>query len=213
MAADARITFKDYTAFEIIHGNCAHAFPLHFHRFDCLIKVDGGAVTIAADGRTTTLNKGESLFIAAFTPHALTPVDGASYTYTTLCFKKTHERGVKTGNDCIDKAADYIRARANKKLTLENLCWHCHISKFHLIRQFKTRFGLTPHQYHASTRIAQIRQGLTHNAALPDLAYALGFADQSHMCNVFKKYMGVTPLQYRQNSVLYSSADENVAKM
>lgn len=195
---NARISFADYHVFEIIHGCCAHAFPWHFHRFNSFITVNGGQVEVLTGTRTVRLKQGDSGYIAAFIPHALIPVNGANYAYTTLCLKTLPLKAFKHGGDCFDKAASYLHSHAGAKLSLDTLCQHCHISEFHLIRRFKARFGLTPHQYHASLRIAKIRQGLVLRQSLSDLTYALGFADQSHMCNVFKKYMGLTPRQYQK---------------
>ncbi|WP_176518330.1 AraC family transcriptional regulator, partial [Pseudomonas faucium] len=38
--------------------------------------------------------------------------------------------------------------------------------------------------------------------ALAEVAYRLGFADQSHFQRVFKAHVGVTPGQYRQGSAV-----------
>jgi len=36
-------------------------------------------------------------------------------------------------------------------------------------------------------------------AAIPDAAFDAGFADQSHLCRVFRRYMGVAPSVFRKN--------------
>lgn len=71
------------------------------------------------------------------------------------------------------------------------------LSRYQLIRQFRQRTGLSPHAWLLNQRIARARGHLRAGAALAEVAYRLGFADQSHFQRIFKAHVGVTPHRYR----------------
>jgi AraC-like DNA-binding protein len=71
------------------------------------------------------------------------------------------------------------------------------MSRYQVIRLFRTATGMTPHAYQLNQRINQARTGLRLGEPLADLAYRLGFADQGHFQRAFKARVGVTPGRYR----------------
>lgn len=71
------------------------------------------------------------------------------------------------------------------------------MSRYQLIRAFRASTGMTPHVYQLNLRINEARVWLRSGEEMADIAYRLGFADQSHFQRVFKAYAGVTPGRYR----------------
>lgn len=68
----------------------------------------------------------------------------------------------------------------------------------HLAREFRRFYRCTIGQYVRKTRIEfACRQISNTNAALTDIAHAAGFFDQSHFARTFKKFVGMTPSEYR----------------
>lgn len=67
-----------------------------------------------------------------------------------------------------------------------------------LTRQFRRHFGTTVSERIRLRRI-QAAVGLLSRpeTTLPDVAYSTGFADQSHLCRVFKAATGMTPGAFR----------------
>jgi transcriptional regulator GlxA family with amidase domain len=58
---------------------------------------------------------------------------------------------------------------------------------------------MTPHQYVLQERVAKARTLITRtNVRLAEVATTCGFADQSHLNRVFKRFTGVSPGIYRQ---------------
>ena len=82
-------------------------------------------------------------------------------------------------------------------LSLEQLSAQSGISRYAIIRLFKRNFGLTPHAFQLNLRINQARDRLKSGGSVVDIAYDLGFSDQSHFHRVFKSLTGVTPKQYQ----------------
>lgn len=83
------------------------------------------------------------------------------------------------------------------QLSLEVLAREAGLGRYQLIRAFRAATGFTPHAYLLNARVARGRQLLGEGQALAEVAYQLGFADQSHFQRVFKAHVGVTPGQYR----------------
>lgn len=69
--------------------------------------------------------------------------------------------------------------------------------RYRLIRRFRAATGLTPHAWQLNRRINRARLLLREGIGLAEVAYRLGFADQSHFQRVFKAHVGATPGRYR----------------
>lgn len=92
---------------------------------------------------------------------------------------------------------DYIDAHASRNLTALELAGVCGLSPEHAIRSFRRRYGITPHAYHQARRSESARGLLRGSLALADVALSLGFYDQSHFSNWFRRSHGVSPSVYR----------------
>jgi AraC-like DNA-binding protein len=90
-----------------------------------------------------------------------------------------------------------LEDRVTENVTLDELAEAAGLSRFHLIRVFRRRFGVTPFAYQRSQRIERARAVLRTGRSIADVAAAAGFADQSHLGRSFRAVMGATPGQYR----------------
>ncbi len=100
-----------------------------------------------------------------------------------------------------DKAlivVDYIASNLAEDGRLQDLADLVEMSPFHFCRLFKQSTGLTPHQYILHLRIEKAK-GLLKNKRLgiADIASRLGFSDQSHFTNIFRRLVGITPARWR----------------
>ena len=93
---------------------------------------------------------------------------------------------------------DYIEHRLAEALSIGQLATQCALSEYHFARMFRQSFGVPPHQYLLSRRLARARDLLRNSTlALGDVALACGFASASHFANRFKQSLGSTPGEYR----------------
>lgn len=97
----------------------------------------------------------------------------------------------------LESAARYIRQNCRQPLRLKEICAAAGLSESHLIRSFKTRYGMTPHAYQVNCRIEYSRAQLKRGSPIADVAVDAGFADQAHLQRVFKQLTAATPGQYR----------------
>jgi AraC-like DNA-binding protein len=122
--------------------------------------------------------------------------------------KKTSMIEVETSKlelDFIEEIKLDIAENLTSKITLDALSHKFHVEKFNLMRQFKKSTGLTPNDYLTTLRIEASKKLMYEDAALMDIAYSTGFYDQSHFYHSFKKYVGLSPTNYRQSLQYFTS--------
>lgn len=96
----------------------------------------------------------------------------------------------------VQKACDYIHDRAAEGITLTDIAEHVGLSRYYLLRVFREEIGMPPYAYLESVRISKAKQLLESGLPFTGVALELGFSDQSHFTNCFKRLTGVTPGQY-----------------
>jgi AraC family transcriptional regulator len=94
---------------------------------------------------------------------------------------------------------EYIMENLEGRPTLERMAAVVHLSPYHFARQFKAATGLPPHQYVITRRIERAQHLLRTDSeiGLTEVAFRVGFADQSQFSFHFKRTVGVTPRQFR----------------
>jgi AraC-like DNA-binding protein len=86
--------------------------------------------------------------------------------------------------------------------SLEEVANNLHISKFYLCHFFKREFGMTVQQYIQQRRIHEAKKLLMNtDLTVRDIAKRVGFITNSNFIRSFKKYVHMTPKQYRDISV------------
>jgi len=93
----------------------------------------------------------------------------------------------------LERARQYLDAHWDQAVTLEELATHAGLSRFHLLREFKKRFGVPPHAYQLQRRIFHAKELLFQGMRPGDVALETGFFDQAHFSHVLKRYVGVSP--------------------
>ena len=96
----------------------------------------------------------------------------------------------------IDRAMDYLAADLDQKVSLATAAKVVGLSRYHFLRVFKRETGLSPHLFRTLRRIDRAKHHLRNKMSLSETALTVGFSDQSHFSNTFRKYTGATPGQY-----------------
>ncbi|MFF8993221.1 helix-turn-helix domain-containing protein [Streptomyces sp. NPDC014983] len=95
-----------------------------------------------------------------------------------------------------DRLADELTAPP----TLASLAADLGLSRYQLLRAFRTATGIPPYAWLAQYRVARARVLLEAGLRPAEVAGLVGFADQAHLTRWFRRVVGVTPAAYR-NSV------------
>lgn len=97
---------------------------------------------------------------------------------------------------------DYIEEHLAEDLAIADLAALVPMSQFHFARAFKAAIGEPPHRYILQRRLerAKILLSVTR-MSITEVAYQVGFSNQSHFIAQFRKAWGMTPKQFRDTAV------------
>lgn len=108
-------------------------------------------------------------------------------------------RPVRKETASMARARELINDRLGDDIGIDDLAAAARLSRFHFIRSFRKAYGVPPHAYRTSKRIALAKICLAAGECIADVALACGFVDQSHFTRVFKNTVGVAPGQYQRS--------------
>lgn len=98
-------------------------------------------------------------------------------------------------------AYDYLHEHFAEGIRLETLAAISSRSLSSFKREFKSVFGESPGRHLLATRLNAARTLLeTTNRNLSDIAFAVGFYDESQFSRLFKRERGLTPGAYRRRN-------------
>ncbi|KAB7884286.1 helix-turn-helix domain-containing protein, partial [Poseidonibacter ostreae] len=103
----------------------------------------------------------------------------------------------------------YIEKNISSKLTLTSISKELNVSAFHIIRVCNQDFGLSANAYIVNKRVHRAKKLISEGVDISLAAVEVGFYDQSHLTNVFKKVFAMTPKAY-QNDILKSIQREKI---
>jgi AraC-like DNA-binding protein len=93
----------------------------------------------------------------------------------------------------------HVDERLAEPIRIEDLAAVAGLSPGHFRRAFKASFGVSPHSYIVHRRVAHAqRMMLASRENLSQIALACGLCDQSHLCNVFQREVGMPPAAWRR---------------
>lgn len=98
----------------------------------------------------------------------------------------------------LNKVRERIDADCCETLRLRDLCDLVETSATRLLRSFEAAYGLTPHRYQQSRRIAKAKRMIVAGVALAEVATACGYSDQTHLNRWFVRIHGTTPGRFRR---------------
>lgn len=106
------------------------------------------------------------------------------------------DNGRKEMDAGIKILADKIISHPEQELPIETLAADIFVSKYYLIRKFKSSIGMTPHQFCIQNRIRKSQGLLDEEKTVSRIAAEMGFYDQSHFVKAFQRVVGISPSEY-----------------
>jgi AraC-like DNA-binding protein len=117
---------------------------------------------------------------------------------TDALFDPGQENGGSAGQR-IETVLHFIERNLSKGVTLEEAADFAHVSPCYLSRLFRKKMNRTFISYLKGQRIERAKT-LLRNSDLPiaNVSLDLSYADANYFCKAFKKEVGISPSQYRQ---------------
>jgi len=119
----------------------------------------------------------------------------------TFGFRPRRGGTLAASRSALDTVREYLDARWVSPVSLDELAAVAGLSRYHLLRSFRMRFGLPPHAYQNQLRVRHAKELLFQGAAITKAALESGFYDQAHLTNVLRRHTGVTPARLQQQEL------------
>jgi len=116
-----------------------------------------------------------------------------------VCISRESGREMRAVNK-IEYALDYIREHFNEEIVINDLAARLDMSPSYFSSMFKKEVGQSTMQYITALRMERAKAYLTDSdLSVAVIAKNVGYEDSQYFFRVFKKTIGMTPLQYRQS--------------
>jgi len=95
----------------------------------------------------------------------------------------------------------YMLSRLDQPLQLSEIAIEAQMNRFHFLRLYEQLFGETPHQFLTRKRLELACKLLKYDSlSITEICDQLGFESLPSFSLLFKKHIGSSPSQYRQNT-------------
>ncbi|MBQ9948274.1 MAG: helix-turn-helix transcriptional regulator [Oscillospiraceae bacterium] len=161
-------------------------------------------VVVAHGDNTHMLKLFDKMFVALRTDkvYGNYTCSGLVYQYIMEFQRLASDKSVAGGADRSDilmPALNYIEEHFREDFPVTVLADAAGITPQYLCRVFRQTMNIRPNEYITRRRLQEAMRLLTDtDAQLSEIALNSGFSDAGYFGTVFKKYNGITPLEYRK---------------
>lgn len=115
------------------------------------------------------------------------------------------EISASAGDWRIRRAAEAMRAEADRVADIDSYARKAGLSRAHFFRLFESSIGVPPKVYLNVVRMEQAVDAVLHqNASFSEISTRLGFSEPAHFTRFFRNHAGVGPREFRTVSRLAS---------
>ncbi len=102
-------------------------------------------------------------------------------------------------NELVNQSIDYIMQHLDEEISIEDVAYHCHFSKYYFSRVFKAATGESIYAFIKRLKMEQsaFRLKVEKEKSITDIGYDYGYSP-SNFSSVFKKHNHLTPAEFRK---------------
>ena len=101
----------------------------------------------------------------------------------------------------IKNILSFVHKNYNKQITLNNISKVVNLSERECLRCFKNTLGISPIQYILKYKVSIAAKMLSETKdSITIISDTVGFDSPSYFSKIFKRFIGITPTQYRNKS-------------
>lgn len=99
-------------------------------------------------------------------------------------------------------AIQHMQNNHTEHLTIKDYATLCSMSESNFLKLFKKEKRISPQKYIANVKLNIAKELLTTtNLSITEISENIGFENPYHFSNFFKKNIGISPLNYKKNSI------------
>lgn len=127
-------------------------------------------------------------------------IEGLAYEMLAEVSRRNVKVVHRTRPRWLSQVIELLRARFHEPITLSEMAAAAGVHPVHLAREFRRFERCTVGEYIRRLRIERACNKLSSsNESIAAIAAGTGFYDQSHFGRIFKRVVGMTPIEYRAN--------------
>jgi len=96
------------------------------------------------------------------------------------------------------KAKQFIDKNYDLEIDLDTIATAANSSKFHLNREFKRHYGITPSHYLKDKRIIEAKKLLSESSTVTDTCFTVGYGSLSTFSLLFRRWTGFSPRAFKK---------------
>ena len=98
------------------------------------------------------------------------------------------------------KAVNTLENNICSSISVEELAKECNVSSAQLKRVFNKYAGIGVHEYFLQIKVLYAKKLLSNGMTVSEVAEKMSFSSQNYFSVVFKRKVGVSPLQYKKSN-------------
>ena len=117
--------------------------------------------------------------------------------------------GLPSTYRAIHRAVAFVERNLTQNIRQTDVAKMCDMSPYQFSRNFKDIYGMRFIEYLTRRRIQRaVRLLRNPDTKITDVCYAIGFNDVSYFTRTFRRYIGITPSEFRQVPEIYGNSPQ-----
>lgn len=119
--------------------------------------------------------------------------------FNELVYSDQPSKRNNSGSSWLEKGREYLDIHYADMISIESVAHHVGIERTHFTKKFQKEYGQSPMNYLQTLRMKEAELLLTQtDYTMSEIANSVGFNDLPTFSKAFKKRMGQSPAQFRQ---------------